>query len=288
MWAAFFSGRSSLTHNALIGFGVSLAFWGVAAALATQSWTTGPQALQWAHAAAWWTFLATLWATTWAWTAWLSATLASENGLGLGPAIAGMTANIVLAVALGLLTGDRMHLLLSVWHGHAVEGMSEVGIRYLPAGPGEVRGHLVLTGDLGPGSTERLARALAQHPQVRRLRMESPRGLVTEAMAMGRQVQDLGLDTSVGERCVGACAIVFMAGAGRWLAPEGQLAFHQTHAPVLPFLRRFGLADERVLAFYLEQGVPLHLAEAMVSAPSHQVWVPDGDTLLVLGIRRGP
>jgi hypothetical protein len=288
MWAAFFSGRSTLALNALVGLGVSLALWGVAVGLATQSWTTGTEALRWSHAAAWWTVASTLWALTWAWTAWLCATRATVQGRGLGPAMAGMAANMGLALVFGLLTGDRLHILLTAWHGHAVDGMTDVAVRYIPAGPGETRGHLALTGDLGPRSAERLAQALAQHPQVRRLNLESTRGLVTEALAMAQQLRAREVDTVVVGQCKGPCALVFMAGAARWMAPSGQLAFHQTHAPVLPFLRSHGPADKRVLAFYLDQGVPPSMAEVMVSAPARQAWLPDRDERQDLGIRPTP
>jgi hypothetical protein len=288
MWAAFFSGRSTLALNALVGLGVSLALWGVAVGLATQSWTTGTEALRWSHAGAWWTVVSTLWAVTWTWTAWLCATRATEQGRGLGPAMAGMAANMVLALAFGLLTGDRLHILLTVWHGHAVDGMTDVAVRYIPAGSGETRGQLALTGDLGPGSAERLAQALAQHPQVRRVNLESTRGLVTEALAMAQQLRGREMDTVLVGHCNGPCAVVFMSGTARWMAPSGQLAFHQTHAPVLPFLRTQGPADERVLAFYLAQGVPPGLAKAMVSAPAHQAWVPELDERQDLEIRPTP
>jgi hypothetical protein len=284
MWSDFWSGRSSLLHTALIGLGVSLCFWFGAMGLSTQDGAVGRTGLLWSYLSTWWAVLATLWAATWSWLSWQSATHAVEGGRPLGLAIPAMALNMALATVLALLTGDRLHTLLTVWQAHTLDGVSTVGVRYVPAAQGESRGQLQLTGDLGAGSAERLAQALDHSPHVRQVILQGTRGLVNEALAMATLLRERDMDTAVTGRCTGPCAVVFMAGAARTLQPDGQLAFHQTHAPILPFLRPRGRADDRVHDLYLSMGVTHHWADAMVAAPAHRPLVPDEAQLKDLGV----
>jgi ABC-type multidrug transport system fused ATPase/permease subunit len=286
MLSAFLSGRTSLTRHLITGLWGSVWIGLLAVGLSSQEWTTGQAATRWSHLAAVVLAVALLWAATWIWTAWHWATLAVEAGRGLVASTAAMGFSITLALLTTLFTGDRLHSLLFTWNGMTMAAYSPVGVRYLPAQDGEARGQLLLFGDLGPGSAERLAQALAQYPHVRRLNLQSHRGLVTEAMDMARQIQQRDMDTAVQGRCVGPCALVWMAGAARMASPQDALGFHQTYAPILPFLRTHGRADDQVYRFYTSLKVPPTTALAMVSAPAHQPWVPDHATLIDLGVNR--
>ena len=286
MLLAFLSGRTSFSRHLLTGLWGSACIGLVALGLSSQEWTTGQAATRWSHLAAVVLATALLWAATWIWTAWHWATLAVDAGWGLVASTAAMGCSITLALLVTLFTGDRLHSLLSTWNGLTMAAYSPVGVRYLPAQDGEARGQLLLFGDLGPGSADRLAQALAQYPHVRMVKLNSRQGLVTEAMGMALQIQQREMDTVVQGRCMGPCALVWMAGAARLAGPTDALGFHQTYAPILPFLRAYGRADDKVYRFYLSRNVPSSTALAMVSAPAHQPWVPDRVALIDLGADR--
>jgi len=284
MLSAFLSGRTSFAHHLRVGLGGSLLIGLLALALSTQDWVTGLAAISWTTLSAGLMAAALLWAATWVWTAWHWATLAVAAGRGLLLGIAAMGTSVALALVSTLLIGDRLHPLLSTWNGMTVSAYTPVGVRYLPAQEGAARGQLLLFGDLGPGSADRLEQALTQYPHVRMVNLDSSRGLVTEALAMAQQVRARDLDTHAKGRCTGPCALVWMAGAVRGVGPQGALAFHQAYAPILPFWQPLGRADEAVYRFYLSLDVPPSMAQAMVGAAAHQPWVPDAAALALLGV----
>jgi len=55
---------------------------------------------------------------------------------------------------------------------------------------------------------------------------ESPGGLLIEAIAMGELIHKRGLRTSVGGRCLSACALIFMSGVKKGMGKGSVLAFH--------------------------------------------------------------
>lgn len=82
-------------------------------------------------------------------------------------------------------------------------------------------------------------------------------GSILPAMAIGRELRQLGFATEVREYCNSACSLIWMAGATRYLPPGSRLGFHQpretNHAVSISgvaqeaaYLARLGLTDAAI------------------------------------------
>ncbi len=85
---------------------------------------------------------------------------------------------------------------------------------------------LVVTGEFAEGIAEAVEQSLAASRSVRIVVFESPGGDVEEAMRIGRDIKQNGLETGVATECSSACTYSFVAGRKRILLPGGQLGFH--------------------------------------------------------------
>jgi hypothetical protein len=87
-----------------------------------------------------------------------------------------------------------------------------------------------IDGLLGPGVATGFERALADHPQVRRLVIESYGGLVDQSLELARSIVAHGLDVEVDQHCASACLVPFLAGARRYAGPQALFGFHSPGA----------------------------------------------------------
>lgn len=87
-----------------------------------------------------------------------------------------------------------------------------------------------IDGLLGPGVAAGFERALATHPQVRRLVIESYGGLVDQSLDLARSVVARRLDVEVDQHCASACLVPFLAGANRYAGPQALFGFHSPGA----------------------------------------------------------
>lgn len=94
---------------------------------------------------------------------------------------------------------------------------------------------LALEGDIDPGAAASFAAALAAHPGVLTLRLNGGGESQSDALSIARTTRELGLATEIeaGTACVGACALVFLAGTER--AARGML--------IVQFLTPIGADD---------------------------------------------
>jgi len=135
-------------------------------------------------------------------------------------------------------------------------------------------GVLRLTGTIQPGSAERLETELeARGEYVRTVALDSPGGVVHEALAMGRLVRDGGYGTSVanGAMCASSCPLVLAGGATRTVKEGAAVGVHQIYTGAVgPGQSAQALSDAQVttatIARYLdemgvEQGLWLHALE---------------------------
>ena len=76
------------------------------------------------------------------------------------------------------------------------------------------------------GIAEAVEQSLAATRSVRIVVFESPGGDIDEAMRIGRDIKQNGLETGVSTECSSACTYSFIAGRERILLPGGQLGFH--------------------------------------------------------------
>jgi len=94
---------------------------------------------------------------------------------------------------------------------------------------------LRLSGGMAPGSAQRLAQALAQHPPVL-VELALSGGAAAEAQAMAEQLRASGLPLRLVGPCQRECLLLFLAGAQRQALPEGRLELQRLASPGLnPF-----------------------------------------------------
>lgn len=89
------------------------------------------------------------------------------------------------------------------------------------------------------------------------VRMRSIGGSILPAMAIGRQLRDLGFATEVRDYCNSACSLMWLAGTTRYLPPGSRVGFHQPReqnhsvsiggvALEASYLARLGLTDDAI------------------------------------------
>jgi len=94
-------------------------------------------------------------------------------------------------------------------------------------------GVLQLTGTIVPGSSQRVSDEIAAHGEyIKIVALDSPGGVVDEALAIGRLIRAKGFDTSVaaGALCASSCPLVFAGGKERLATAQSAIGVHQIYA----------------------------------------------------------
>jgi hypothetical protein len=197
--------------------------------------------------------------------------------LGAGPELtAGLRIAMLLSGAVWLLPVTMVvrDAPLVFRQAHALHGWDAL----MSAGPDP--NTLVVQGYIGVGFGETLARHLEALPDPARIIIESPGGLVDEALAAAKAVEQRKATVVVGSQCASACIIVLMAGNKRLGAFDGSIEFHAT-APVVDSSNALanwlaGQDGDRSRAYLLSRGVPAaDLDEARRRGPRDVFAVPD-------------
>lgn len=94
-------------------------------------------------------------------------------------------------------------------------------------------GMLLLEGTIQQGSADRLSAELAERGEyVKSIALNSPGGIVQEALAMGELIRVGGYTTSVanGALCASSCPLILAAGVERHVSPGAAVGVHQIYA----------------------------------------------------------
>ncbi|GJE27334.1 hypothetical protein LKMONMHP_2192 [Methylobacterium organophilum] len=144
-------------------------------------------------------------------------------------------------------------------------------------GPG---GHDIrLSGELGEGTADRLARLLAAHSGVERIHLTSEGGLVDEGNALGELIAAHRLVTYVPDYCVSACTLAFVRGRERLIVASARLGFHAPYETgPLGLDIQADSGPER--AAYLAAGVTADFADTALAVASGDLWIPDPARLM--------
>lgn len=143
-----------------------------------------------------------------------------------GPTRGGDT--LMVAMVLALIAGgwSARGLNLLTRGAPIPEALAWTGVK--PWGVVSVDGpDVVARGTLTTGFSTEIRRALADHPGVARLRIDSPGGSVGAADLVAAQVRSRGLTVSVDDYCASACLKIFLAGRERVVRPNARLGCHQ-------------------------------------------------------------
>lgn len=161
---------------------------------------------------------------------------------------------------------------------------------YLPGRPdGAARG-MVLSGAVAPGDTARLIAFMQRSPAdawaaLGRVELRISGGDTREALLLAETLVGLYPHTVVTGECVGACAIVWLAGAWRVL-PQGKIGIEKPPT-LVPVASAAVAADapppydplpDQLRTYLVKQGVPPLLVEQVLAAGAGRVyWLTDKD-----------
>ena len=170
----------------------------------------------------------------------------------------------------------------------AGEGWSGARIAYGFSGSYTVtvthRGRMLeVSGGIIYGLANEVRRALKANPRVRRVRLNSGGGSLTEALKIRALILARGLDTDSTINCSSACLSAYMAGRHRLLHRSARLGFH------LPRNPGFGLRSPvtpeyaQELAYFSRQGMPLWFVARWI-ATGRKFWYPSPVQLRQAGL----
>ncbi len=143
-----------------------------------------------------------------------------------------------------------------------------------------------LSGELTEGTTERLARLLAEAAGVERIHLTSEGGLVDEGTAIGALVARYRLVTYVPDYCVSACTLAFVRGRERLVVAQARLGFHAPYETG-PFGIEIAADSAPERAAYLAAGVGADFVDAALKVRPDDLMIPDPETLVRAGVATG-
>jgi hypothetical protein len=161
------------------------------------------------------------------------------------------------------------------------------GIRALPVPLWTVKvqgDRIIVSGEFERGLANAFKDAIDAHPEVRQVELNSPGGLISESLAMAKEVSERRLDTLVREHCASACTDVFISGAKRELLPDALLGFHSTAPSAW-----YGQYDSVEYPRYLKQrGITPLFIDHVSHVPADNMWFPTRRELLAAHVLQDP
>ncbi|NLR73631.1 hypothetical protein [Leeia aquatica] len=130
---------------------------------------------------------------------------------------------------------------------------------------------LRLSGSISTGAADKVANVLANAPQLRVVRLQSPGGLLGEAIRINQLLKARQVDIWVPSSCASACTIIFAAGKERYMAPKAEFGFHH-------HLNSSGKTDaeddQQVREQLKAAGIPDVLLDGQFATPFDAMWLP--------------
>ena len=145
---------------------------------------------------------------------------------------------------------------------------------------------LHFSGTVDFGLTAALREAVAAHPQIRRIVLDSNGGYIAEARGVVTVLRAHRIATHVEGHCASACALIFAGGAQRTLDPDARLGLH---GYAMRHDRHFGMIDpkaemQRDLAIYRAQAISEDFVAKLAELPTSPMWYPDHAELEAAGV----
>jgi hypothetical protein len=135
---------------------------------------------------------------------------------------------------------------------------------------------LVVRGEFAEGIAEAVEQSLAASRSVRVVVFESPGGDVEEALRIGRDIKQNGLETGVATECSSACTFSFAAGRERILLPGGRLGFHACQTTVW----YFECENQKYSSYLVASGFDGTFIRRALSVDPRDIWYPTPEELL--------
>jgi hypothetical protein len=134
------------------------------------------------------------------------------------------------------------------------------------------------SGKIAFGASSALRSALNENPGVAVLHLNSNGGSVGWARQMQYLVHERGLTTVIDSHCLSACALVFLAGRERYLAPGAKLGFHRESAPEMS-QAEINMVEETDAQYMKAMGISSDFVDKAFSISSSNIWIPTADEL---------
>ena len=135
---------------------------------------------------------------------------------------------------------------------------------------------LAFSGLVTYGMANALEAQLSAHPEVRRIRLKSPGGMINAGSNAALIIRAHELDTVVSGECVSSCTIMFVAGKVRTLEPDGRLGFHGASSPV-PNKSEEGVFRRAYAPFELESS----FVDQVEATTPPDLWYPERSELVM-------
>lgn len=133
---------------------------------------------------------------------------------------------------------------------------------------------LVASGPIGDHSANALVAAIAQHPNIKILELDSPGGLVSEMHSIVDVVQKHRLDTVVLRQCNSACTDIFLSGERRFVTESSTFGFHQSGYQDRPHDTKWDSAEYTSAIFYRSRGVKEWFFLKSLNTSYYDSWWP--------------
>jgi hypothetical protein len=138
---------------------------------------------------------------------------------------------------------------------------------------------LAVHGDFEFGTTRAVREALARHPAVRTVRLDSRGGRVAEGLALGRLLADRNVDTLVVGECSSACVTAFAGGARRVLGAHARIGLHSAGGAGVS-AQHIEEANRRSDEFIAQRGVDARVLAQGAATAHDAIWFPPPSVLL--------
>ncbi len=138
---------------------------------------------------------------------------------------------------------------------------------------------LVIEGPIAHGLAARVDQLLMDNPTLEFVTLTSRGGWVDEAHAIRNRIRAHRLNTRVATHCASACALIFIGGHQRILAPDAKLGFHGSSS-ALSLISGDGF-DRR---YFSDLGIPNWFIDDAFGTPPYEMWYPQLATLVSAGV----
>ena len=146
---------------------------------------------------------------------------------------------------------------------------------------------LLLSGEMGFGTTNLVRSLLKQHPRINGIELNSPGGSAAEGFALAKLVRDRSFDTYVREDCASACVLVFAAGTERRLAPTAHFGLHRSGVEWRTDEVSRSPTDRAMEQFLRDRGVSDEFIAKTLQTSFHDIWLPVPTEVLSSGLATG-
>ncbi len=142
---------------------------------------------------------------------------------------------------------------------------------------------LEIRGGFNYGLADDVARTLAANPGVRRVRLESGGGALSEARKLRRLILERELDTDSTGQCSSACVSAYIAGRHRLLHRAARIGLHLPRNPGFGLRGPLTAVYAPELAYFARRGVPPWFRARWI-ASGRRFWYPTPEQLWRAGI----